>query len=106
MPQSIRQLTFNLITESVRERRREAGMRTEPIPARLTDLYVENVPVAVLDISRSGIGLKVEQPFKTNLPVLIECDGLLITGNVRHCMRLTKGGFLLGMKIHRIIDTW
>ena len=102
---TIRQLTFNAIAEFGGERRKNMKMRNDPIPAELTDLYVERISVSVLNVWRCGVGLKVGQQFKINLPVLIECDGLVITGNVRHCVKAADGGYVLGMKILRIVDT-
>jgi hypothetical protein len=84
------------------ERRREPRVRTEAIPAYLTDLYRQRVPVVVLDVSRSGVGLKVDERFAVDLPVLLECQGLLIVGDIRHCVPAETGGYVLGMKIHRI----
>jgi hypothetical protein len=105
MLQPIRQLAFDLISDSLNARKSEAKARTDAIPARLTDIYVERIPVTVLSMSRCGIGLKVDERFRTDLPVLIECDGLLIVGDVRHCMKVSRGGFVLGMKIQTIVDT-
>lgn len=73
------------------------------IPARLTDVFREGLPVTVVNVSPSGLGVKVEDKFKVGLPVIMECEGLLILGNVRHCLP-AEGGYLLGIKIHKIID--
>lgn len=105
MRQSLRQVAFDLASKSANDRRSESRTRTEAIPARLTDLYRERVPVSILNVSRSGLGLKVEEHFTVNLPVLIECEGLLIICNVRHCVKASAGGYLLGLKIEKVVDT-
>jgi hypothetical protein len=99
-----RQLTLCLMSKSGAGRRTEARLRIEPLPGRLSDLYRERIPVQILNVSRSGIGVKVEECFAIDFPVLIECDDLLIVGNVRHCIKAAKGGYVLGMKIHKIVD--
>ena len=105
MLQPFRQLTLGLVSMSVFERRSETRTRTETLPARLTDIYRERVPMLVLNVSRSGLGLKVEEHLMLNFPVLVECERLLIIGSVRHCMRAAKGGYVVGLKIHKSVDT-
>jgi hypothetical protein len=105
MLQPFRELTLGLVSPSARERRSESRVRTEGIQARLTDIYRERVPVVVLNLSRSGLGLKVNEHLRLNFPVLIECQGLLIIGNVRHCMKAAKSGYIAGLKIHQVVDT-
>jgi hypothetical protein len=105
VPPSFRELALRMPLSSEAERRAEPRARAGMIPARLTDLYRERVPVWILNASRSGLGLKVEEPFTVNLPVLIECEGLIVVGNVRHCLRIHNGGYLLGMKIQKVVDT-
>jgi hypothetical protein len=78
--------------------------RNEPIPARLTDLYRERVSVSVLNLCRTWMGVKVRDRFTINFPVLVECDGLLVVGTVRHCMKTAKGGYVLGVAIGKIVD--
>jgi hypothetical protein len=103
MVQSVRQLTPDLASKSV-ERRSEERIRTTAFPARLTDLYRERVPVIVLNVSESGLGLKVDDRFIIGFPVLVECEGLVILANVRHCMQATEGGYVLGLKIQKTMD--
>ena len=105
MLQPFRQLTLGLVSTSVLERSSETRTRTETLPGRLTDIYRERVPMLVLNVSRSGLGLKVEEHLMLNFPVLVECERLLIIGSVRHCMRAAKGGYVVGLKIHKIVDT-
>jgi len=105
MLQPFRQLTLGLVSTSVLAGRWETRTRTETLPARLTDIYRERVPMLVLNVSRSGLGLKVEDHLMLNFPVLVECERLLIIGSVRHCMRAAKGGYVVGLKIHKIVDT-
>jgi hypothetical protein len=105
MLQPFRELTLGLVSHSARERRSESRVRTEAIAARLTDIYRERVPVVVVNVSPSGLGLKVNDHLTPNFPVLIECQGLLIIGNVRHCMKAAKSGYIVGLKIHKVVDT-
>ena len=105
MVHPFRQLTLSLVSKSASERRSEVRSRIEPLAARLTDLNRERVPVAILNVSSCGLGLKVDEPFAINFPVLIECDGLLVVGNVRHCIKCSRGGYVLGMRIHKLVDT-
>ena len=80
------------------------GRPAEPIPAQLTDLYRDRAPVVVLKATRSILGLAVTDRFLIDFPVLIECDGLLILGNVRHCIRASHGGYVLGIMVSRILE--
>ena len=104
MNERFRKLTLSLASTHHPERRWDPRNRTEPLPALLTDLYRERVPVSVLNVSHSGLGIKVSERFATDLPVLIECEGLAIVGNVRHCLRAADGGYVVGMKIYQIVD--
>ena len=76
--------------------------RCAAIPAHLTDLWRERILVQVLNVTASGTGVKVDDRFPINFPVLLECQGLLIVGNVRHCVEAAGGGYILGLKIHRV----
>jgi len=102
---TLREIRPILISEYQGEGRREPRTRNIPILAQLTDLYVDRISVVVVNVTRGGIGLKVEHRLRIDFPVLIECDGLVITGNVRHCVKASSGGYVIGLKIHRIIDT-
>jgi hypothetical protein len=99
------QLNLDLVPDFFAERRREIRLRTEAVPARLTDLYRDRLPVTVLNVSRGGLGVKVQERFIINLPVLLECDGLLIVGNVRHCVKAAKDGYILGLRTLKVVDT-
>lgn len=85
-------------------RRSASRARIEPVNALVTDIDRQRVPGVVLNTSPGGIGLKVDDPFPTNFPVLLECDGLLIVGEVRHCKKASEGGYLLGLKIQRVAE--
>ena len=101
-----RELTLGLGEEHGFERRTEVRTRIEAIPARLTDLYHDRLPVVVLNVSRSGLGLIALDKFAVDLPVLVECEGLLVVGSVRHCVKAADNtGYILGVKIQRIVDT-
>jgi hypothetical protein len=104
MNERFRQLTLSLTSALKSERRWEPRNRTEALRGYLTDLYRERIPVSVLNVSHSGLGIKVGERFAIDLPVLIECEGLAIVGNVRHCMKASDGGFVIGLKIHQIVD--
>jgi hypothetical protein len=60
--------------------------------------------VQVLNVSTSGLGIKSNEPFKVNFPVLIECLNLLVVANVRHCVKLSDESYLLGLEVHRTVD--
>lgn len=76
----------------------------QTIPGWLTDLYRERLPITVAYRSHSVLGAKVENPFTINFPVLIECEDVAILGNVRHCLKVADGGYLLGIKVHKVIN--
>jgi hypothetical protein len=76
----------------------------KPLAARLTDLDRERIRVSVLNVSTFGLALLVEDRFTLDFPVLIECGGLLIVGNVRHCVEAAKGGYVLGLKVNRVVE--
>jgi hypothetical protein len=103
MVQFVRQLTPDTVSKCV-ERRSEVRIRTAAIRARLSDLYRERVPVVVLNISPSGLGLKVDERFTIDFPVLVECEGLIIMANVRHCIPSVRGGYVLGLRIQKILE--
>jgi hypothetical protein len=86
------------------DRRSRRRTRIEPLSARISDLYRERIPAYILNVSATGLGLTADEPFKINLPVLVECFDLLIVANVRHCIRNPKGLYLLGLEIHKTVD--
>jgi hypothetical protein len=75
----------------------------QTIPAWLSDLYRDRAPVTVAYRSHSNLGVMVEDRFTINFPVLIECEGVAILGNVRHCLKAADGGYVLGIKINQIV---
>src|ERR1700733_13410027 len=96
MPRRFHQVSLDLLPERLIGGRMDTRPRADAIPAQLTDLYRERVPVAVVKTSGSGMGVKADERFAINFPVLIECVGLIIMGPVRHCMKAAKGGYVLG----------
>lgn len=105
MLQTRRQPKLRLIPKSPADRRAEPRTPIQPLAARLSDLYRERLPADVLNVSAWGLGVKSSEPFKANFPVLIECSELLIIANVRHCLESAGGGYLLGLEVHRVVET-
>ena len=105
MVQSHRKPKLSLVSKTPSERRIEKRTRIKPLLSRLSDLYRERLSAEVLNVSSSGLGVKTIEPFKVNFPVLIECCDMLIVANVRHCLRSRDGSYLLGLEIHRMIET-
>jgi len=81
----------------------QAKERLTPQPAQLTDLYRERMPVEVLNLTRSNLGLKVSERFTVNLPVLVEYAGLLVVATVRHCLPAEDGGYVLGLAVYKTV---
>jgi hypothetical protein len=104
MRRPTREKTQHFASQTLVERRETPRLRADSIPALLTDINRERIPVVILNMSRSGIGVKVEERFPLDFPVLLECDGLLIVGNVRHCVEATPSGYILGLKIYKVVD--
>ena len=100
MQQPLRQMTPRRVSHT----QSQAKTRLEPKPAHLTDLYRQRMPVEVLNLTRSSVSLKVSERFTVNLPVLVEYAGLLVVGNVRHCVKADGGGYVLGLSIHKMVD--
>ena len=97
-------MTHNLMSESAVGRATRDRPLPQAIPAWLTDLYRERLPITVAYRSHSVLTTRVEDPFIINFPVLIECEDVAILGNVRHCLKSADGGYILGIKIHKVIN--
>src|SRR5690349_17230252 len=104
MLHSVKKQKLSLVRMSTLDRRAAIRTRIKPVAAWLSDLYREQYPAHILNVSDSGLGIKSGEEFKVNFPILIECADVFVLGNVRHCVKTADGQFLLGLEIHRAME--
>jgi len=57
----------------------------------------------VIDVSPSGMGLRVSQPISLATRVCVEMESEMILGEVRHCHRSADGHFNVGIMIVEVV---
>lgn len=86
------------------EIRREPRIPLE-INARLnTPDSPNSIPAKVVDLSRSGLGLKVPRPIPHGTGVIVELHNGIAFGEVRHCAQLGKGSWRVGLSLDEFIS--
>lgn len=86
--------------ESVDERRREPRLPVGAIPARLfAGESREPIAVHVLDISTSGLRVRLSSPLEAGTEATIWFDLTVATGEVRYCRSNRAGLFEAGLRL-------
>lgn len=86
------------------EIRREPRIPVE-IAARVTTSDMPgSVPGKLVDISRSGLGLKVPRNIPTNTGVIVELHSGIAFGEVRHCSKSGKDMWRVGLSLDEFIS--
>ena len=86
-------------------RREEIRMATKSTPATLCATSRLPIDVQIRDVSRCGLGMVTPSPVLVGSSVLVVCGGLTINGTVGHCGEGLTGGYSVGIRITRIVDT-
>lgn len=85
------------------EIRREPRIPIE-ISARLTTSDLPgSMPAKVVDISRSGLGLKVPRNIPMGVGVIVELQSGIAFGEVRHCSNQGKDTWRIGLSLDEFI---
>jgi hypothetical protein len=80
------------------ERRREQRVPVAAIPARLrANENAEPTPAHVLDISTSGLRVRLDLPLEVGAEVTIWFDRTVAAGRVRYCRANGAGSFEAGL---------
>lgn len=86
------------------EIRREPRIPIE-IGARVTTSDLPgSFPAKVVDISRSGLGLKVPRNIAVGVGVIVELNSGIAFGEVRHCSKKTKDTWRVGLSLDEFIS--
>jgi hypothetical protein len=94
-------------TDVATERRREGRRPWEPAPVRI---LIEGDPVGVValivNVSKSGIGMRVESRLPAGVKATVKTSAFIVTGTIRYCANNKNGGwFDLGFQIDELVDT-
>lgn len=87
----------------------ETGLRRDPryivnLAARIHIPGAEQpLPAKLVDISREGIGVESDWPFKIGDTIAVESQLNLAFGIVRHCRQLPTGAYRAGLQVHAVI---
>ena len=86
------------------EIRREPRIPVE-IAARVTTSDMQgSVPGKLVDISRSGLGLKVPRNIPPGVGVIVELNSGIAFGEVRHCGKSGKDTWRIGLSLDEFIS--
>jgi len=86
------------------EIRREPRIPIE-LNARLTTSDLPgSMPAKVVDISRSGLGLKVPRDIPAGVGVIVELQSGIAFGEVRHCSKKAKDSWRVGLSLDEFIS--
>lgn len=86
------------------EIRREPRIPIE-ISARVTTSNMPgSMPAKLVDISRSGLGLRVPQNIPTGIGVIVELNSGIAFGEVRHCSKKGKDTWRVGLSLDEFIS--
>lgn len=86
------------------EIRREPRIPVE-INGRLTTTdFPGSIPAKIIDISRSGLGLKVSRNIPTGVGVIVELQTGIAFGEVRHCSKKGKDVWRVGLSLDEFIS--
>ncbi len=86
------------------ETRREPRIPIE-ISARLsTPDSPDAIPAKVVDLSRSGLGLKVPRPLHQGTGVVVQLQSGIAFGEVRHCTQKSKDVWNVGLSLDEFIS--
>ena len=91
-----------VIEAPVRQRRLEKRIPCDPSPVRITPEYdFGTVEGSVVDVSKSGLRLRLPKNFRRGAKITAEMNGLVIIGSIRYCREHEKnrGFFDMGLRI-------
>jgi hypothetical protein len=89
--------------EELRSERR-LPVNNEPATVTLLDgLGRERIPARAQDVSRSGLGLRVDRRVSTGVWVKVELGRMLILGEVRHCSPRSADEYHLGLAAKTVV---
>src|SRR5436853_292811 len=78
----------------------------DPIPVRITveDSHATSVYAHVINVSKSGLGLRSDKPFKRGMKITLDMNGAFVSGDVCYCIhdRENSALYKIGVKI----DDW
>jgi PilZ domain len=69
----------------------------------LKPLVSERIPVRVLDVSKGGLGLRLNCSFEPGTVVQVKMRDLFVLGEVRHC-RPEASSFVAGVRIENVLE--
>jgi hypothetical protein len=89
------------------ERRKESRVPSQGVlPMNALVATAEAPPNAkVIDVSRSGLQIELNQPIALATSVELEFKGITVLGAVANCRQLGKGRYRVGIVTTRIIDS-
>jgi hypothetical protein len=75
----------------------------DPIPVRITaeDSHATSACAHVINVSKSGLGLRSDKPFKRGMKITVDMNGAFISGDVCYCIhdRDNSALYKIGLKI-------
>ncbi len=87
------------------ERRREQRIPSDAVPARLQDETSISMPAHVLDVSISGIRVRVDCVLPVGSEATVYFGSTIAVGQVRFCRRNRDDSFEAGLQISDVLNT-
>ena len=89
-------------TSAASELRSESRIKAgHPALLRMPNAYP--IEAWVLDVSSTGVGLRVPEPVSVGVAARVDAQELLLFGNVTHCEQ-TDGAYGVGIKLSRSLE--
>jgi PilZ domain len=87
------------------EARREQRTPCDAIPARVQlGAASESLMARVMDVSVSGVRLRLESPLEVGSEVTVWFERVVVTGQVRYCRRVGDGPFESGLCLSEVLN--
>jgi PilZ domain len=81
----------------------ERQMPCDPIPVRISaqDSHATSASAHVINVSKSGLCLRSDKPFKRGMKITVDMNGAFISGDVCYCIhdRDNSALYKIGLKI-------
>jgi len=87
------------------DRRIDERRTCEPTPVRIfTEGDPSGIEALVVNVSKSGIGMRIYRRVTSDTKVRVEMKAIVITGSIRHCMSSGDAGwFDVGLQIDTVV---
>ena len=63
------------------------------------------VEAHVINVSKSGLGIRAKKPVHKNTKISVKMKGVWITGNIRHCVQSDTSLYEMGLQVAEVSES-